>query len=152
MEIVQIDAQEFLRRYQTIKEITEWFGEVVGEARALSKINRDTPNLTSPLAFGDNIIVFPSIDKAYNIGPSQTNIDNLIPSNAQEVNQKQKEINELMRLNKGMRKRSDGRYEWRKTVAGVRYSQIETRLYLQRRSRASKKKSKNSLTARHRTS
>jgi len=37
-------------------------------------------------------------------------------SNAENFNQEQKEVEELMRMNKGMRRRTDGRYDWRQTI------------------------------------
>lgn len=51
----------------------------------------------------------------------ELNFDNLITkSDAKNSSiQEQKEIEELMRLNKGMRKRHDGRYDWRIMIAGV---------------------------------
>ena len=59
-----------------------------------------------------------------------TTLDNLITkSNAEDFNSKQKEIEELMRKKvlelANVRERDDGRFEWRKMIAGVVHQIIE---------------------------
>ena len=54
----------------------------------------------------------------FNCHQNGVNIENSISSKAESFKSKHKEIEELMRLNKGMRRRKDGRYDWRKMVQG----------------------------------
>jgi len=61
---------------------------------------------------------FPPTLKAF-----PTHLDNLIPSKSNSFLTQHEEEN-LLKLNKNIRKRKDGRYEWRKTVFGVPHALI----------------------------
>lgn len=62
-------------------------------------------------------------ERAY---PNAVNLDNLIESNAESFFESKQEEKEFMRLNKGVRLRKDGRYEWRQMINGVRHSKVHS--------------------------